>query len=59
MLFFKTDMSFFLAWFVIIMLKISDEIVKFLLNHNYLFWSPLFIGTQCGSTHMRPGSAMR
>jgi len=29
------------------MLKISDKTVKLLLNYNYLFWGPLFIGTHC------------
>jgi len=29
------------------MSKISDKNDKFLLNYSYLFWGPLFIGTQC------------
>jgi len=29
------------------MYKISDKTGKFLLNYSYLFWGPLFIGTQC------------
>jgi len=29
------------------MSKISDKTDKFLLNYSYLFWGPLFIGTQC------------
>jgi len=33
------------------MFKISDKTVRFLLNYNYLFWGPLFIGTQCKLTN--------
>jgi len=29
------------------MSRISDKIDNFLLNYSYLFWAPLFIGTQC------------
>jgi len=29
------------------MSKISDKTDRFLLNYSYLFWGPLFIGTQC------------
>jgi len=29
------------------MFKISDKTDKFLSNYRYLFWGPLFIGTQC------------
>jgi len=29
------------------MFKISDKTVNSLLNYNYLFYVPLFIGTHC------------
>ena len=31
----------------LIMYKFSDKTDKSLLNYSYLFWGPLFIGTQC------------
>jgi len=35
------------TWFTVIMSKISDKTAKFLFNHVYLFWGPLFIWTHC------------
>jgi len=37
----------FWTWYAVIMSKISDKTDRFLLNYSYLFWGPLFIGTQC------------